>query len=280
MLHSYHFANNHQLFYRKANYNVQSKFSVNEIGFNRVPPELRQIHTRDVHILHYVIKGKGYFMGEAFSAGDCYYVVPGELEIIESDKDDPYESAWIMVRGRRAAELLSKADFPSHNSVFRFEYADKCAELIKKYIFETEYQNDFVEACAIENVFYQIMAYHFINIDPPKTNGNKASEIAEFIEKNYNTDIKIQDLCNIFYLSKNYICTIFKKEYGITPKDYLISYRIEKAKQFLRFENEKLSISEISFSIGIDNPLYFSRCFHEKTGMSPSEYRKNFQGKN
>ncbi|MBQ8208472.1 MAG: AraC family transcriptional regulator [Clostridia bacterium] len=258
------------------NNNLVNNFSVREIGFNSVPPELKQIHTRDIYIIHYVTKGKGIFMGNSFSEGDCYFVVPGELEIIEADAEEPYESAWIMVKGRRAKELIGKCDFPEYNSVFRFEKAKECGELIREYLFAENYENEFVEACKLEELFYKIMALHFeYYSEPPKQTDNKAYEIAEFIEKNYGNDIKIGDLCNIFYLSKNYLCTIFKREYGVTPQEYLISYRMEKARQFLALGDQKLSIAEISFSIGIDNPLYFSRCFHKRFGVSPTEYRKN-----
>lgn len=275
MLYSYNYSNNHLLHYRKASYSVQNNFSVVEIGFNRVPPKLRQIMTRNVFIIHYVTKGSGVFMGNKFSAGDCYFVVPGEFEIFEALEDEPYECAWITINGRRAKEMISMAGLPEHNSIFKFEYTEQCAEIIKEYLFHDGYENDYVEASKLEETFYKILSYHFKSCRPPELKANnKAAEIAEFIEKNYGRGIKISDLCNVFYLSKNYLCTIFKREYGITPQEYLISYRIEKAKQLLKLDDKKLSVAEISFSVGIDNPLYFSRCFHQRVGLSPSEYRK------
>lgn len=278
MLFSNCFANKHKLYYRKPDAEISDLFTVKEIGFNSVPPSLKQLHTRNIYIIHYVLSGKGYFMGKPFSPGYCYYVVEGEAEVIEAARDSSYESAWVMLRGRRAKELLTKCGFPEHNGVFPFDRAEECGNIIKEYLFDTEYENGYTEACKLEEVFYRLMAIHFESKgDETGKNLSKAFEIAEYIEKNYSSPLKISDLCSIFYLSKNYLCTIFKREYGVTPQEYLISYRMEKARELLLL-GSKPQIAEISFSVGIDNPLYFSRCFRARYGMSPSEYRKA-QGK-
>ncbi|MBR6603222.1 MAG: helix-turn-helix transcriptional regulator [Clostridia bacterium] len=274
MLFRNQFANKHHLNYRAPGAEFSEVFSVKEIGYERVPSAFKQILTRNVYIIQYILSGSGLYMGEPFSAGDCFHVVPGEVQIIESDKDSGYESAWIILKGRRSKEILTKCGFPEHNSLLDFGKSLECGDIIKKYLFDREYENGYVESCALEEVFYRLMALHFAEkSEEVKPSHSKASEIAEYIEKNYSSALKIHDLCNIFYLSKNYLCTIFKNEYGVTPQEYLISYRMEKAKQFLLFDG-KLQIAEISFSVGIDNPLYFSRCFRKRFGMSPSEFRK------
>ena len=101
--------------------------------------------------------------------------------------------------------------------------------------------------------------------------------MADFLEKNYQDKIQIHDVAERFFLSPNHMYTLFKKEYGVSPQEYLLSLRIEKAKQFLHHQDEKLPIKAIAASVGFENPLYFTRCFHQRVGISPSNYRKKFQ---
>lgn len=90
-------------YYRIPTVVMENRIFVVETGYNKVPPGTLQSMTRDLYIIHYVLSGKGLFMHEPFGAGDGYIVVPNEKEIIVADKEDPYESYWIMFRGRGRA---------------------------------------------------------------------------------------------------------------------------------------------------------------------------------
>ena len=70
---------------------------------------------------------------------------------------------------------------------------------------------------------------------------------------------------------------LFKEHTGKSAIDYIIHLRIETAKNLLK--KTTYTINEISSKVGFKNPLYFSRKFKEKTGVSPSEYKKQFLGK-
>ena len=70
-----------------------------------------------------------------------------------------------------------------------------------------------------------------------------------------------------------YLCRLFKKAYGISPISYINLLRIERAK--LLIEDTDLKISQIARQLGFESNEYFTRLFHKKTGLSPSEYREN-----
>ena len=93
----------------------------------------------------------------------------------------------------------------------------------------------------------------------------------EYIDKNYQEDINLNKISNYVSLSKNYFCTIFKKETGITIWDYLIRIRMEEAKKML-LETEQKTY-EISELVGYDDPSYFGRLFKKYTGFTPIEFR-------
>ena len=74
------------------------------------------------------------------------------------------------------------------------------------------------------------------------------------------------------HISEVYLRKLFGAKYHISPKQYILDIRIQKAKQLL--SNSLHSISAISEQCGFSSVYTFSRCFKEKTGISPTEYAK------
>lgn len=268
------FHKNYPLIYRISNLDISEDLSVTEVGYNRVPPGLYQTHKRDVYILHYIENGKGVFMNTPFGKKDGYLVIPKEVDVIVADEKEPYESYWIMFRGNIAPEILGLLNM-NHNCVFPFKYNKECIELIKEALFYEHYNNEYEEAYNLQSVLFKILALHTKNIPIDKESSPSiAQKVAGYIEKNYFGPVSIATIAKNFHISRNYLYTLFKKEYGVSPQEYLILFRIEKAKRLLKNNRLTLSMKEISATVGFDNPLYFSRLFKNRTGMSPSEYRK------
>lgn len=262
-------------YYRTSLEDYDDSLSVVEIGYNRVPGGKLQIFQRDVYIIHYVISGKGTFMGCDFDETNGYIVASNELETIVSDEDDPYETYWISFRGTNAAEILSKCHLPKHNSIFKFNKNKECAKILKKALFDIDTDNPFTESCIMKSAFYEIMAIHSENTQDFSVETNFSPYIlADYFKKNYNTQIKISDLAEKFHYTRNYMYYAFKKEFGVSPQEYLLDIRIKKAKQLLSKKDKKLSIKEIAFATGFEDSLYFSRIFKKRTGIPPTQFRK------
>lgn len=75
-------------------------------------------------------------------------------------------------------------------------------------------------------------------------------------------------------ISTGYLSMVFKKETGITVRQYIEDFRIEAAKDRLMHTNEK--VQEISLSCGFSQHTYFSKVFKQKTGMTPAEFREKY----
>lgn len=95
----------------------------------------------------------------------------------------------------------------------------------------------------------------------------------KFLDNNYSlpnlTNKILADQSNI---SEVYFRKLFFEQYGITPRQYIIDIRINKAKQMLT--EGVLKINTVSEKCGFSNPYHFSRLFKEKTGLTPTEYLK------
>lgn len=99
------------------------------------------------------------------------------------------------------------------------------------------------------------------------------TELILYMEQNYHRDLSLDELSNLVGLSKEYMCTVFKKAMKQTIMQYLLMIRISHARTFLiRFPEKK--VLEISHMCGFESPSYFGKIFKRETGLSPEMYRK------
>lgn len=260
---------------RAPRYHPSKDIQIIEIGYNRVPAGLCQMAKRDVYILHYVINGKGNFLGSKFDKNFGYLVVPNEFEKITADKKEPYETYWIVFKGSLAPKIINELGFEKKCCVFPFDRCTECAKILKDAMFGKEYSNDMDEAYSLLSAFYSIIAVHTGTAAKTAISLKQtAKSIAMYIEKSYSREIKITKLAADFNISRSYLYNIFRQTFGVSPQEYLMAYRIEKAKQLLTDRRQSLSVKEVAFSAGFDNPLYFSRIFHKRTGMTPTQFSK------
>ncbi|MDL2294767.1 helix-turn-helix transcriptional regulator, partial [Ruminococcaceae bacterium OttesenSCG-928-D13] len=96
-------------------------------------------------------------------------------------------------------------------------------------------------------------------------------QIEQFMASRFNQSLTVADIAAHFSYSATYVNRLFKRQYGVTPIQYQIGLRIDKAKALLR-EFPKANIKDIAAAVGYDDARYFSRVFRLSVGLSPSEY--------
>lgn len=96
-------------------------------------------------------------------------------------------------------------------------------------------------------------------------------EIEKYLQANYDRDVKLQEIADQFYLSREYISRKFKQEFNENISDYMVKYRIKKAKSLLK--NDQLKIYEIANMVGYQDDKYFRKVFKKVEGITPNEYR-------
>lgn len=96
--------------------------------------------------------------------------------------------------------------------------------------------------------------------------------VMAFIEQNIsNNDVTVGDMAAAAATSRSGLQRKLKQAMGITPQDLLREARIKHASQLLR-QTDK-TIAEVAYASGFTDPKYFSRCFKQSTGLSPTEYK-------
>lgn len=94
----------------------------------------------------------------------------------------------------------------------------------------------------------------------------------DYINKNFEREISLDDVSKIVNISPYYFSKIFKEETGENFIEYLTGIRIEKAKELLL--KSEYSMKEICSMCGYSDPNYFSRSFKKNVGVTPTEYKE------
>lgn len=94
----------------------------------------------------------------------------------------------------------------------------------------------------------------------------------EFIHENVDADLSLDDLSEAANLSKFHFLRLFRRQYGITPHQYVINCRINAARSAL---DSGVSLNDVVYRYGFSDLSHFNRRFKRIYGMTPKQYRDN-----
>lgn len=97
------------------------------------------------------------------------------------------------------------------------------------------------------------------------------TKIKNHIDDNLSADLSLSAICKQFFVSKNTLYQLFRKEYGCTVGEYISARRLAAAKQ--RLLETKQPIQSISQDLGFASYTYFCRFFKSGTGLTPGAFR-------
>ena len=95
--------------------------------------------------------------------------------------------------------------------------------------------------------------------------------LKNFIDAHFDKKLDLNFLSDVHFTSKYHLLRLFKKYYGITPKQYLTDKRIERSKAHLA---DGMSVTETCYAVGFESVGSFSSLFKAKTGKAPHAYQK------
>lgn len=240
---------------------------------------------RSEYLIHYILSGKGMYKvdGKTYHLGknDAFIIYPNEITFYQADKDDPWTYIWIGFGGVKAEACLNYACLDKDNRVGLFNCKNELLDCVKGMLSASKltYAND-LKREGFLFMFLSAMINEKNTTNEQNSNHDYPYQIyvqhaLEFIDHNYEKDIKVIDIANYIGIDRSYLTNIFKKSMHISPQQYLINYRLEKACNLLKSTNS--SISEISEQVGYPDPLSFSKIFKMYYKTSPTKYRDHVE---
>lgn len=97
----------------------------------------------------------------------------------------------------------------------------------------------------------------------------------KYLEDSSGEDMSIKEISEILNISETYYRRLFKEYFKISPTDYRIANKINKAKMFLEYDN--MSITSISENLNFTDSAYFAKMFKKIVGVTPTKYKKSIQ---
>lgn len=142
---------------------------------------------------------------------------------------------------------------------------------MRKYYSELPlYHNE--KILSIANIAEILIKYFLLENISKLSFGEKFDIVLDYIDKNYEKHLTVQDISKNVYMSKTSLYKAFQTYMNCTVNEYINKYRIEKAAELLIKTN--LSIDEISQKTGFSSNTYFSKLFKQQKGISPLKFRK------
>jgi len=121
-------------------------------------------------------------------------------------------------------------------------------------------------------LIHEIKDIHAARLSTKKEIYRRLNEVRDYIDSCFNEDITLESLSKIALMSPFHLLRQFKKNYHVTPHQYLISRRLEKAKVFVTRSDSALT--DICFITGFRDASSFSKLFKKRYGLSPQQYRE------
>ena len=111
-----------------------------------------------------------------------------------------------------------------------------------------------------------------------RVKNGKAKELVaiakQYMDENFDQGITVSEAASYVFLSQGYFTRAFRDETGISPMNYRMKKRIEKACKLL--QNNEIKVSAISLQSGFSSPQSLNVAFRKQMGMTPMEYRKKY----
>lgn len=255
---------------------------VQEIGSFQTKPNY---FTEREHLPSYLIVftrgGKGYLTYN----NKKYSLLPNQIFFIdcmnyhyyETDKNDHWDILWVHFNGPACQGYYQY--FQRHGSPVVSMSEKSTITQIMKNLLDVQQNHDLHKEPLSSKLITDLLTELIFSANTSISSGalipDSISNIMKELEKRFNTRISLDQLALEHAISKFHLVREFKKYTGFTPNEYLINCRISYAKKLLKYSN--LSVSEIAFSVGIDNISHFINLFKSREQITPLNYRKQWQ---
>lgn len=231
------------------------------------------------YLIHYVMSGKGVFKKDneeyALEAGYGFIIKPEELVFYQADEKDPWSYVWVGFSGSDAASCMSAMGLDGRDPIFFSNKSDEIYESVKDMIeHNTVGMSNDLRRNGQLSIFLSLIAEdrpvsENKEVDKANTYVRRA---VEYIQRNYSNPIKVTDIAEYVCINRSYLYTLFSESMGMSPQQFLSTFRLTKATEYLQLTS--LPIETIALSCGYTDPMIFAKAFKQLKGISPSAYRK------
>lgn len=210
--------------------------------------------------------------------GDIVYFKPGDLRRGDTNPDAlvkcytiDFQYACPVLENGRWVHVDAALPFPFHTHLQDRYLFRRLKELFEEFMrhWSSGHENrtfrcraDFMEILLLLSNYLEKDTVNYSAI-------HKVEKVINYIAANYTRKLTLDELANSIDISPSHLGHIFKETTGETPFEFIIKYRITRAKEFLEMG---YSVTDTAGLVGFGDMFYFSKYFKKIEGISPTKY--------
>lgn len=236
-------------------------------------------HTHNHMELFYIVGGKGQFLIEdqlyPVDTSQLVVINPNVLHTEVSLNSQPLE---YIVLGVDGIELAISGTGNGQFCVLTPSEGAEISSCLRNILREMELKSaGYEDVCQAFMEILIIRLMRSIALAPPAksnaaTTNHQCAAIRRYIDLHFKESLTLDQLAEESHMNKFYLSHSFKRQYGISPINYMIGRRLEESKYLLA--ETDLSMSQIAQLLGFSSSSYFSQLFSKTQSMTPREYRQ------
>ena len=225
---------------------------------------------------YYIISGEIVFslggVDHVCRDGDMFFLAPNECARISNPSDSQKASLYYVIFE------LHDGVFPASLGIERPIKDEErvlfglCREMYKTRLAQGR-AHTLLEKSLFLRLLYELVTYKSNTEEKAGVNLNLERTV-RYMKMNFYKPLTVEELGKHAGYSTSHFRRLFVESYGVSPHEYLLNYKIERAKELL-VEEDGRSVDELADILGMCNSSYFCRLFKKKTGISPHKYKKS-----
>lgn len=262
---------------------ISKQFYISDLGYYPVASHHYRLRKKGAkeYIFIYCTKGKGVVTIEdqrTLISPNHFCIIPRNTRHeYRADDNDPWSIYWIHFKGSISEKIYNRYSKNNNNNDKNIPFSKNTIDQFNK-IFDLLNNNYLLDSIEYANLlglnFISSFVYHKLNsISTTHPKDNLIDSVKEFLMNNLDKNFTLDKIASKFNYSKSYLHTKFKLETGYPILVFFKLKKVQKACEYLSYTD--LSIKQISYKIGFDDPLYFSRTFKNFMGKSPRNYKQS-----
>jgi AraC-like DNA-binding protein len=290
---------NYQKYLNVSNTEKSWEFYVNTVGSAKVGANESYPNNREHPLDHaltwnkgrilngyyivFITKGEGVLESAKtkpveISAGTCFLLFPGIWHRYKPNPASGWEEYWVGFNGEYPDMLIRKGIFKPEDPFINVGLNEDLLLLFHTLIKVTKAaeigHRQVATGITLQmlGLLNSLAKYHD---HIASRNGRLVAKAKFLLQNSIENPVSLERIAEEIPMGYSNFRKIFKQVTGMSPNQYLLELKLDKARELLNATN--LTVNEVSYQTGFDSVFYFSRIFKKKNGVAPKEYRNQLK---
>lgn len=228
----------------------------------------------------YITNGRGVFESESsghydIEAGTIIILFPGDRHRYRPDKKTGWVEHWIGIKGEFMDSLVARGYFKAQTPCFYIGFKEEVLNLFYYIIEHTKQEKAGYQPLIAGAASHLLGSFHYIQKQQHLPSGRNQMVVDQaklIFRSKIDLDFSPEEAASELGMGYSMFRKVFKNYTGISPGQYFIQLKIERAKELLHDPNK--TVKEVAYELRFTTCFYFSKIFKEKTGFTPTGYRQ------